>query len=291
MTDDTLLEALHGVDGLVVRTGEPLGRHNLLRVGGPVDLWLVAETEAAAVAALGACKAGGVKVRALDGEHWLARDEGLEGACLVLGAVARTVEVREDGEVRAGGRVAMAALAEQVARSGLTGLERHGGRPGTVAEAVAAGQLGDAVRSLRVLRGARATTVSPDKLKSTHTVITVDLVLGLELPTTVLAHTHTARRSSSERPGRLMADPDRQRADSLIAEAGLRGVRLRSVRVGNHEPNCLVNLGGATARDVALVLAMIRDRVKHRTGADLAVHVPHLGRAQAAAEPQSRSKR
>ncbi len=287
---DALLDALDGVEGLAVLAGERLGRHNLLRVGGPVDLWLVAETEQAATQALGHCRASGVKVRVLSGEHWLARDEGLEGACLVLGRCARAIDATGEG-LRVGGRVLVAVAAEAAARAGLTGLEELAGRPGTVAEAIDAGQLTGPVVRLRVLRGSRASTVSPAKRKASQPIIHAELALRPEAAETVAAHATEARRGVGERPGRLMADLPRQRAADLIVDAGLPGVRLRAVRVGRYEPNSLVNLGGATARDVALVVAMVRDRVKLRTGAELRLHPPHLGRAQTARATTSRSRR
>jgi len=288
---EDLLGALGTVDQLAVRTREPLGRHNLMRVGGPVDLWLVAESEEAAVAALTLCKGAGVRVRTLAGDHWLARDDGLEGACLVLGAFARRIERVADGPLRAGARVAVAALAQAASRQGLTGLEACGGRPGTVAEALTAGLLAEHAVSLRVLRGARATTLAPASWRPTQALVSVDLALGVAQQTTLLKRTAQVLRAGPERPGRLMADPPRHRAADLIADAGLRGVRLRAVRVGRFEPNCLVNLGGASARDVALVSAMVRDRVRERTGAELSVHPPHLGRAQAMRDPHARSRR
>lgn len=281
MIPPEVLGALATVPDLAIRQDEPLGRHNLLRVGGPVGLWLVAETEAAAVAAQKICRDGGVKVRTLTGEHWLARDEGLEGACLVLGHFARRIEPR-DGGLRVGAQVPSARLALRAASLGLTGLEALAGHPGTVAEALAQGLFGDAVTGVRALRGSRAANLTPEKWTPTQPPIRVDLALKLALPTTVRAASRTRAAASPERPGRMMADPPHQTAAALIDDAGLSGVRLRSVRIGQHEPNSLVNLGGATARDVALVVAMLRDRVKLRTGVELAVHPEHLGRAQRA---------
>ncbi len=290
MIPEALIQALQEVENLAVLPREPLARHNLLRVGGTVDLWLVAETETAAAAALKGCREAGVKLRTLSGEHWLARDEGLEGACLVMGAMARRIRPIAGG-LEVGARFPLAALALFAGRAGLTGLEGLAGRPGTVADGLRRGLLGDRVSQLRVLRGSRPTTIKPEQWKETQAVVWVRLALSLELPATVLARTRLAASSVLDRPGRLMVDPDMVRAAELIREAGLPGVRLRAVRVGSREPNSLVNLGGATARDVALVLAMVRDRVKQQSGVELRVHPPHLGRAQAAGGTSARRSR
>jgi hypothetical protein len=159
-----------------------------MRIGGPVDLWLVAESEPAAGAALGLCRQADVRVRFPVGDHWLARDDGLEGACLTLGQVARSLEWVSEGVV-VGGRYPLAALALAAARRGFSGLESLGGLPGTVADGIHAGFFGSRPLALRVLRGTRPATLTLDKWKPSHAVVWVRLSLDLELPTTVLART------------------------------------------------------------------------------------------------------
>ncbi len=284
MTLEALREVLDEVPDLVVRPTEPLGRHNLLRVGGPVELWLVAETETAARAAAVACQRAGVKVRSVHGAHWLARDEGVTGACLVFGDAAWGLG-RVDGGLEVGARHPVAALAAASARLGLSGLETLGGRPGTVAEALFEGRLRDVVDRIRVLRGTRVSWLGPDQLRENHHLLRVRLHLEVEDPEVVRSRTRLATLAAPGGPAQAMVDPVRQSAAGLILDTGLSGVRLRAVRVGRAEPNSLINLGGASARDVALVLAMIRDRVKLQTGIELRPHPPHLGRAPSARPP------
>ncbi len=281
MSFSELLEVLREVPDLVVRPGEPLARHNLLRIGGPAELWLVAETEASARAAAVACQRAKVKLRAVAGGHWLARDEGVPGACLAIGAVGRGC-VPVEGGLEVGARHPSAALALAAVRLGLSGVENLGGRPGTVGEALLEGLLDKVVDAVRVLRATRAGWIGLDQLRPGHHLLRTRLALAPADTGVVRARTRVASDAIRVGPARAMADSRRQPAAHLIDDAGLCGVRLRSVRVGSSEPNSLINLGGASARDVALVIAMIRDRVKLRTGVELSPHPPHLGRAVSA---------
>ena len=79
-------------------------------------------------------------------------------------------------------------------------------------------------------------------------------------------------------PGVAMADPPGEKAEDLLVDTGLSGVRLHGVRIARNETNSLVNLGDSTARDVTLLLHMIRDRVKLQTGIELSPALKPVGR-------------
>jgi UDP-N-acetylmuramate dehydrogenase len=78
-------------------------------------------------------------------------------------------------------------------------------------------------------------------------------------------------------PGRVLEDPKNDDAAMLIREAGLCGVRLRGARIGQIESNAVVNLGGSSAKDLWLLLQMIRDRVKLHSGVQLQPALRRIG--------------
>ncbi len=94
------------------------------------------------------------------------------------------------------------------------------------------------------------------------------------------ADARRARRAEAEGlPGRLMKDGEHVTAARAIAEAGLCGVRLRQLRVGEREPNALLNLGGGRSADGKLLVKMMRDRVKAVSGVELELERRPLGRS------------
>ena len=272
MISEALVESLHAVAGLELRADEPAARHCLLRVGGPIELWLVAETEAAVEAASGLCKEAGHRVRPVATEHFLVRDGGVDGVWMKLGALGQGI-VEVDDLLDVGADHPIAALAARAESFGEAGYQHLATRSGTVGEAFAAGLLDQRVENLRVMRGSKATDLSPEKVLDAHMLLRVRLIRFApgEAPPV------PAVRGPAY-PGGVMLDPPKGSAEDMVYDAGLTGVRLHGMRIGRREPNSLVNLGGSSARDVTLLLHMIRDRIKLHTGEELGSTLKPLGR-------------
>lgn len=75
---------------------------------------------------------------------------------------------------------------------------------------------------------------------------------------------------------------ERTTAADLIDDAGLKGVRIGGARVSNADANAIVNEGNATARDIAVLMNLIKDRVKQQTGILLEPAVSIIGRKEGA---------
>ena len=274
MIDDALVAALEEVEGLVVRPGEPAARHTTLRLGGPIELWLLAETEAAAGEAAPTLREAGVTLKAWQEPDWVL-DGGLSGAWMALGEVGRGVS-RDETTVEVGAAVGAAALAAWAEAEGLGGLESLAGRAGTVLAAWRADVLEPS--AVRMLRGTRFSWAA--KASGTAVVSALRLELRPQRLVGGYAEARRARRAESGGlPARLMKDTEHVSAARAIAEAGLCGVRLRQLRVGEREPNALLNLGGGTSVDGKLLVKMIRDRVKTVSGVELELERRPIGRS------------
>ncbi len=268
----SLVQALAQVADLAVRRHEPLRRHGVFRAGGEAPLWLVGDTEEALVSAARACRDAGVKVRPVDGLEWLAHEGGLDGACLRPGRCGYGIE-RSVAGLRVGAWHPAAALARFCERESLGGLEALAGWPGTVGEALRQGRVSGCAR---VLKGVRLGDV--EVVLDSHVIISVELEVRPEISAVIEAQglrNIEQRRGVGPGPGRVFEEPGRQSAAELLADAGQCGVRLRKARLGVREPNCIQNLGGASAEDVLLLVKMAQDRVKAHSGIALsAVHRP-----------------
>ena len=76
MIDRDVLQSLAGVPGLVLRANESMTKHTTLRVGGPAEAWVVAESaealeQAAAISKAAGAKQGGGHVDFPSEEHRL----------------------------------------------------------------------------------------------------------------------------------------------------------------------------------------------------------------------------
>lgn len=80
---------------------------------------------------------------------------------------------------------------------------------------------------------------------------------------------------------RLFRDPDLgSGASRLLADSGAGGIRLRGVRLDEHDPNVVVHLGGATAADVLALADWLKREVHGRTGVQLELAISVVGRRQ-----------
>lgn len=276
MLEVSLVRDLQQVAGLAVRLDEPVSRHSEWRVGGPAELWLVPETESALVEATKLLATARLRCQLLDGPRVLVRDGGIDGALVRPGRFAMGLSDRV-----VGAWLPAAVLGRHAARAGWKGLHHLVLRAGTVGEAFRDGKLPHVSRA-RVLRGHRIAHLAPEAVLEQHGLLSFTLDPPLALGTAVLARASAtvARRvgGGAGLPGRLMADSGRTRAAGLIRETQLDGVRLRSARIGSLEPNSVVNLGGATARDVLLLTKMVQDRVKAQSGSRLKPAIKPIGR-------------
>jgi len=264
MLEVSLVRALQAVPYLAVRRDEPVARHADWRVGGPAELWLVPETEEALSAAAKLLAAARVRLQVLDGRRVLIRDGGIDGALVRPGRFAERLRDRV-----VGAWVPAAVLGRRAVTAGWRGLHTLMLRGGTVAEAWRDGVLEHVCR-VRVLRGRSVTELRPEEVRAHHGLLAFTLDPPLALGTEVLARGRdtVARRVRTGRglPGQLMQDSGRQPAAELITQADLCGVRLRGARIGTVEPNSIINLGGATARDILLLMKMVEDRVQIQSG-------------------------
>ena len=276
MLEASLLQALEEVPDLAVRLNEPFSRHAELRVGGPAELWLVPETEAALTAAVERLAKARVRATVLAGNRVLVRDGGVEGAWIRPGRFAARLDDRT-----VGAWVPAALLGRRASAAGWRGSHKLMLRSGTVAEAWRDGML-EHVASVRVLKGRRIGDLAPDEVRDHHGLLAFTFNPPLALGTAVLARgreTVARRRGMGPGlPGQLMNDSGRTKAAQLMQDANLDGVRVRKARIGRVEPNSVVNLGGATTKDVLLLTKMVQDRIQRHSGNRLKPHLKPIGR-------------
>jgi UDP-N-acetylmuramate dehydrogenase len=66
----------------------------------------------------------------------------------------------------------------------------------------------------------------------------------------------------------------------LIQELGLKGTRIGGAVVSQEHGNFIVNEGGATAREVLELIAVIRARARDERGVDLETEVEIIGESE-----------
>ncbi|MCL5005463.1 MAG: UDP-N-acetylmuramate dehydrogenase [Acidobacteria bacterium] len=272
--------------------GELMARHTSLGIGGPADVIEIRDAfclpELVAI-----LREYGIPWRIMGGgTNLLVADEGLEGVVLHLARTWKALEFQSNRvEVPASQNLGTAVM--ECAKRNLGGMEGLIGVPGSVGGALRmnAGaygtQIGDAVRSLTVFRGAvgRVETLQTSEMRFEyrHTSFAPDDIMLsalLELPerpyTDILERVkqcNQRRRASQpvneKSAGCIFKNPPGYSAGKLIDELGLKGTRVGGAVVSERHANFVVNRFQASASDILKLIELIRERVLRACGVEL----------------------
>lgn len=194
------------------------------------------------------------------------------------------VELRGD-TVTVGSGAALPKLCGMLASEGLAGLEWAVGIPGSVGGAVRmnAGAFGGAVSDrilyADVLRGGRIVRLDGSQLGFSYrrsnitendTVVDVAFKLDRQSAAQVKARcaeycaVRAQKQPSGRSAGSVFKNPNGVSVGKIIDEAGLKGLRIGGAEISRKHGNIIVNVGGATARDVCGLIAVMKDALAER---------------------------
>ena len=279
--------------------GAALADLSTWRIGGAAALLCRPEREeelAAMVALLREEEAAWWLVGA--GSNLLFPDEGLDGVVLCPGRGMAWLEV--DGTLlRAGAAAGAVEVCRRAAREGLAGLEFAGGIPGTVGGMVRmnagahgqdVAQVLSRVRLLELdgsLRWVPAAELRLDYRRSpglgSRLVVAAEFALAPDDPEAIRARMREMlERRRASQPlqeascGSVFKRPADDFPGRLIEAAGLKGTRVGGAVVSALHANFIVNEGGATARDVLELVALVKRTVRERFGVELEEEFQHV---------------
>ena len=286
----TLLREFRLGGDLEVHERVDLGAWTTLAIGGLGDLLIRCSTASAGQRAIDLLASHGLRWLVLGaGSRVVAPDRGLRIPLLHLaGELQRST--LEDGGLVVGAGAKLAQVGGSLARSGPPELDRLIGEPGSAGGDLRAAALGepsaliDLAEWIEVARpGAGPTRVAPTDggtawaagLGEGRAVITrVRLRSGQPSPPYRGLRMGAPRRPVGPLRGRMapvvFQDPPGGSAATLLARAGCEVLRFGGARVADWSSNAIVTTAACSARDVAELYRMMRDRVAERCGVKLA---------------------
>ncbi len=284
-----------------VRFDEPLSPYTSWKVGGPADAFVTAESEAEVAVLMRFCLRRKMPWWVIGGgSNVLIGDGGVRGIVIRLAGAFASAEVREeDGSivVTAGSSAGMALITAKAASAGAAGVGSLAGIPGSVGGSLRmnAGtdrEMGDFVREVWVQSPSRpeAHPVSiqyfyrQSSLERDAIVTRVTLAFARSSASEVRdeMQSRLVRRKQTQpialpNAGSCFRNPDGDKAARLIEAVGAKGWREGGAEVSALHANFINNLGGATAKDVASLLARVRRAVHDRFGVELQLEVHLVG--------------
>lgn len=280
-----------------VTPGASLAALTTLRVGGPARALVVAERDADLVAVSAVGHTHDLPWLVVGrGSNLLVPDEGWPGIVITLGRAYRGVEV--DGtQAVLGAAEPLPAVAVQLADAGLGGAAWAAGVPGTVGGAVRmnagahGGEVADVLVDVDLVRlrtGARETwPASACGLRYRASDLPDDAVVVRTTWELTPADRDTVRAEIREvrdwrraqQPlnepncGSVFANPPGDSAGRLVEAVGAKGLQVGGAQVSTKHANFIVTRPGATAADVAALIAAVQDRVEAAHGVRLRAEV------------------
>ena len=244
-----------------------------LGVGGPAELWEVEDLyDLREATSAKYCVIGG-------GSNLLVSDEGVSERVIKLGRSFNNIKTF-DGKMDLwlGAATPLPGLVRRAAELGLSGLEGLLGIPAVLGGAIAMnagtrfGEISDTLQEVELFTNKCFERLSAKELKMRYRYC--ELPKGAiitrgrfkltpstpEKVKTYLAKVDKARQGQPKvkSAGCAFQNPDGDSAGRLIDAAGLKGLRVGQAMVSHEHGNFIVNLGGATARDVTVLLEKIQ---------------------------------
>jgi UDP-N-acetylmuramate dehydrogenase len=290
------------------RLNEPLAVHTSWQIGGPADLMVEPASIANVAAVIGFVRRHGIPLLVIgQGTNLLFDDAGMRGVVLKLGDNLSRIEITGN-RIMAEAGAWVPGLARRAMLAGLAGLEHTIGIPGTLGGLVLMNGgsqrcgIGDNVRRVWVVdREGRERTLTREECHFSyrHSALqgTGAVVVKVELECE-RSEPHLIRRAMLEdlrerrrkfprkQPncGSVFLSTSAMHASvgppgKIIEDAGLKGTRIGQAEVSLQHANFIVNLGGATSKDVLSLIAHIRRVVFERIGFELCCEVRYVNTA------------
>jgi UDP-N-acetylmuramate dehydrogenase len=299
-----VIESLRSTLADDMRENESLARYTSVRIGGQVDVLVVARSAKRLAESALLLWNLEVPFRVIGGgSNVLVADEGVRGA-VILNQARKTEfqETTEGLQVRVESGASLSRVARQAVERGWAGMEWATTIPGTIGGAIVgnAGAHGGDVSGILVMadilqHGKGVEQWFPDRLEYAYrdswlkrnpgrsVVLAATFRLDRSTPeeTTAKMHTFVDRRQRTQPPGASMGsmfkNPPGDYAGRLIDAAGLKGRRQGGAQISQLHGNFFINIGGAKAADVWELVQIARKAVAEQFGIELELEVELIG--------------
>jgi len=279
---------------------EPMARYTSWRVGGRADQFYIPESLEDLSAFLRSQDEAEPTYFIGLGSNLLVRDGGIRGTVVLMHNVLTTLQM--DGDtVYAEAGVTCAKLAKFCAKEAKQGAEFFAGIPGTLGGALAmnAGCYGS--ETWNVVQ--RVTTINKSgELNTRDAAAFIPSYRHIDMPVadewfiaawlrlaqgdaqesaqkikTLLAKRLASQPLNQPSAGSTFRNPPGDFAARLIEASGLKGYIIGGAQVSEKHANFIVNIGGANALDIELLIQHMRETVLEKQGVALQQEVKVLG--------------
>lgn len=285
-----------------IRYNEDMKNHTTMKVGGLCDCLVMPESIEEIEKLVKYAKENNIKYYIIgNGSNLLVLDEGIRGLVIKIANKFCNVEVKDNIIIAESG-VSMPKLAQIAKKNVLSGLEFACGIPGTVGGCVSmnAGAYGsemvnvvdevvyiDDMGNINTMLGEDMDFSYRHSIFSDnqdYIILSVKFRLehgNLDNITKLMNENTTARRTKQplEYPnfGSVFKRSEGYFVGKLVSDSGLRGKTIGGAQVSTKHTGFMVNIGGATCKDVLELIKYVQDTVYEKFGVYLNTEVKIIG--------------
>lgn len=301
MDNKKLIQIFENKEIGTVLIDEPMKNHTTFKIGGPVDIMLLPNTEAEIERAVSICKKEKLAYMIMgNGSNMLVKDGGIRGVIIKLNENFNNVEVKGDS-IHAQSGALLNAISRNALENSLSGFEFATGIPGVIGGAMTmnagayGGEMKDVVESVRVLnKDGEIKEYSNEEMNFRYRgsrvvdegliVLSVVFKLKPSKRQDIKAKIDDlTNKRTSKQPlewpsgGSTFKRPEGYFAGKLIDDSGLRGLRYGGAKVSNKHCGFVINIEDATCKDVLTLIDIIKKTVKDNFDVELQREIKLLG--------------
>lgn len=280
---------------------EEMKNHTTFKIGGPVDLMVIPETEEQVKEAVSICRAEKLPYLIMgNGSNLLIKDGGIRGVVIKLNDGFNKIEV-EGNKIYAQAGALLNAVSRVAMEESLAGLEFATGIPGALGGAMTmnagayGGEMKDVVESVRILdKNGKVKELSKEQMNFRYRgskvaddgLIVLEVVFKLEVGSKneiKLKIDDLTEKRTSKQPleypsgGSTFKRPEGYYAGKLIDDSGLRGLRYGGAEVSKKHCGFVINAKDASCQDVLRLVEVIKKTVKDTFGVSLEREIKLIG--------------
>ena len=280
---------------------EPMSKHTSIKIGGPADVYAKLKSIENISKILKIVKEKNIPITILgNGTNILVKDNGIRG--LVIRICDESYKMISDTEIEVSSGMLNAKLARILQEKELSGFEFASGIPGTIGGAIRmnagayGGQMQDIVKSTKYID---LDDLEVKELKNSEQQFSYRKSIFSDGNKAILSAVLKFTRGSKEEIQNKMNDNLMQRKEKqpidkpsagstfkrgsdfitakLIDECGLKGYKIGGAAISEKHAGFVVNLGGATAKDVLELCDIIKKTVYEKFRKEIELEVEVLG--------------
>ncbi len=280
---------------------EPMSKHTSIKIGGPADVYAKLKSIENISKILKIVKEKNIPITILgNGTNILVKDNGIRG--LVIRICDESYKMISDTEIEVSSGMLNAKLARILQEKELSGFEFASGIPGTIGGAIRmnagayGGQMQDIVKSTKYID---LDDLEVKELKNSEQQFSYRKSIFSDGNKAILSAVLKFTKGSKEEIQNKMNDNLMQRKEKqpidkpsagstfkrgsdfitakLIDECGLKGYKIGGAAISEKHAGFVVNLGGATAKDVLELCDIIKKTVYEKFRKEIELEVEVLG--------------